>query len=235
MPNPPAFRNLFDGSDTGKWRMTTARDQPGRDEPARFEVVDGAFEAVPGRDIGLWWHTDPTPPDFLLSVEWLMTGPTDNSGVFVRFPDPQSKGYDNAAWAAVDFGFEIQIDNLGRPDGDPVHLTAAVYEMAAPADPARSPDGRCGPSSSSSSSHACRSIAPSKGRFLKTNWWQAVFLAFPFLRIFRVLRAARLARAGRLVSSSLRAGRTAAGALTSRIGWLVGLTLSSCSLPRRRC
>lgn len=67
-------------------------------------------------------------------------------------------------------------------------------------------------------------IAPSKGGFLKKNWWQALFLAFPFLRIFRVLRAARIARAGRLVSGSLRAGRTAAGALTGRIGWLLGVT-----------
>jgi voltage-gated potassium channel len=68
-------------------------------------------------------------------------------------------------------------------------------------------------------------IAPSKGRFLKKNWWQAVFLAFPFLRLLRVMRAARLARAGRLVSSSLRAGRTAASTLTGRVGWLVGVTL----------
>lgn len=68
-------------------------------------------------------------------------------------------------------------------------------------------------------------IAPSKTRFLKKNWWQAVFLAFPFLRLLRVMRAARLARAGRLVSSSLRAGRTAASTLTGRIGWLAGVTM----------
>src|SRR5687767_8214907 len=53
-------------------------------------------------------------------------------------------------------------------------------------------------------------IAPSKSRFLKKNWWQAIFLAFPFLRLLRVLRVARLARAGRLVSSTVRAGRSAA-------------------------
>ncbi len=68
-------------------------------------------------------------------------------------------------------------------------------------------------------------IAPSKTKFLKKNWWQAVFLAFPFLRLLRVMRAARFARAGRLVSSSLRAGRTAAGTLTGRIGWLLGVTV----------
>ena len=68
-------------------------------------------------------------------------------------------------------------------------------------------------------------IAPSKKQFLKKNWWQAVFLAFPFLRILRVVRAARIARAGRLVSSSLRAGRTAASTLTGRVGWLLGVTV----------
>lgn len=68
-------------------------------------------------------------------------------------------------------------------------------------------------------------IAPSKTEFLKKNWWQAVFLAFPFLRLLRVMRAARFARAGRLVSSSLRAGRTAASTLTGRIGWLFGITV----------
>lgn len=67
-------------------------------------------------------------------------------------------------------------------------------------------------------------IAPSKTAFLKKNWWQAVFLAFPFLRLLRVMRAARFARAGRLASSSLRAGRTATGTLTGRIGWLLGIT-----------
>lgn len=68
-------------------------------------------------------------------------------------------------------------------------------------------------------------IAPSKKRFLKKNWWQGVFLIFPFLRLFRLLRFARVARAGRLVSSSVRFTRSASTALTGRIGWLVGITV----------
>lgn len=68
-------------------------------------------------------------------------------------------------------------------------------------------------------------IAPSKTAFLKKNWWQAVFLIFPFLRLFRLLRFARVARAGRLVSSSIRASRSASMALTGRIGWLAGVTV----------
>lgn len=68
-------------------------------------------------------------------------------------------------------------------------------------------------------------IAPSKRKFLKKNWWQGVFLIFPFLRLFRLLRFARVARAGRLVSSSVRFSRSASMALTGRIGWLVGITV----------
>ncbi|MEX2586849.1 MAG: hypothetical protein WD602_02500 [Actinomycetota bacterium] len=68
-------------------------------------------------------------------------------------------------------------------------------------------------------------IAPSKRAFLKKNWWQAIFLIFPFLRLFRLLRLARMARAGRLVSSSIRASRSASMALTGRLGWLAGITV----------
>jgi hypothetical protein len=47
--------------------------------------------------------------------------------VFVRFPDPRSKGYNNTAWVAIDFGFEIQIDEFGWPDQAPEHKTGAIY------------------------------------------------------------------------------------------------------------
>lgn len=71
-------------------------------------------------------------------------------------------------------------------------------------------------------------IAPARAAFLKRNWWQAVFLIFPFLRLFRLLRlarVARVARAGRLVSSSVRASRSASAVLSGRIGRLIGMTV----------
>jgi Domain of Unknown Function (DUF1080)/GMC oxidoreductase len=131
----PGFTPLFDGSHAGKWRMSTIRNQPGRDDPGRFLVVDGGFEAVTGSDIGLLWHTDPTPADFVLRLEWRRWRDDDNAGVFVRFPDPESKGFDNTAFVAVKFGFEIQIDQLARDDGAAIHKTAAVYGLAGPNDP----------------------------------------------------------------------------------------------------
>ena len=47
--------------------------------------------------------------------------------MFVRFPDPDSKNYNNTAFVGVEIGFEVQIDELGAPDGLLVHRTGAIY------------------------------------------------------------------------------------------------------------
>jgi hypothetical protein len=83
--------------------------------------------AHPGTDLGLLWNTRPTPPDFVLELEWRLAGPDDNSGVFLRFPHLDGKGYDNTAWVAINFGFEVQINEPGFPDGAPMHTTGAIY------------------------------------------------------------------------------------------------------------
>jgi hypothetical protein len=123
---------LFDGTSLAGWKMSTIRNQPGRDDPGRFILVDGALEAVTGSDLGLLWHTTKTPPDFVLKLEWRTWRADDNSGVFVRFPNPASKNYDNTAFVAVDFGFEVQVDQLGAPDGAAIHKTGAIYSLAGP-------------------------------------------------------------------------------------------------------
>lgn len=128
----PGFTALFDGTSLAGWKMSTIRNQPGRDDPGRFILVDGALEAVPGTDLGLLWHSTATPADFTLKLEWRTWRADDNSGVLLRFPSPSGKNYDNAAFVAVDFGFEIQIDQLGQPDGALVHKTGAVYSFAGP-------------------------------------------------------------------------------------------------------
>ncbi|OLC67844.1 MAG: hypothetical protein AUI42_09435 [Actinobacteria bacterium 13_1_40CM_2_65_8] len=114
------FTALFDGIHLANWRMAG---------PGRFIVVDGSLEAVPdpSGELGMLWCTDTTPPDFVLKMEWLRWQQNDNSGVFVRFPDPTSKGYKNQAWVAINFGFEIQIDEFGWPDQAGIHKTGAIY------------------------------------------------------------------------------------------------------------
>lgn len=141
-PSPmadPGFTLLFDGMSTANWRMSTIANQPGRDNPGAFVVANGTLQGIPGTDLGLLWCTDPTPPDFLLKLEWLSTQITDNSGVILRFPNPQSRGYNNTAFVGVDFGFEVQIDQRAEPDGAAIHKTAAIYSFAGPNSPATLP------------------------------------------------------------------------------------------------
>lgn len=128
------FKMLFDGVDTSKWRMSKIKNQPGRDNPGTFLVVDGTLESLPGTDLGLFWQIEPTPPNFILKLEFLRWRDDDNSGVFIRFPDPNSKNYDNTAYVAINFGFEVQIDEVGQgnPPGQPIHKTGAIYSFAAP-------------------------------------------------------------------------------------------------------
>ena len=126
------FALLFDGATLDGWRMSTIRNQPGRDDPGRFVVTGGALEAQPGTDLGLLWYATPAPRNFMLKLEWMMTAPDDNSGVFIRFPHPEGEGYDNTAWVGVDLGLEVQIDETARPDGAGVHRTGAIYNFKAP-------------------------------------------------------------------------------------------------------
>jgi hypothetical protein len=131
----PGFKLLFDGASTDLWRMSKITNQPGRDTPGTFLVVDRSLESLPGNDLGLFWCIEPTPPDFVLKLEWLRWRDDDNSGIFLRFPDPNSKGYDNTAYVGVHFGFEVQIDQLARDDGAAIHKTGAIYGLAGPNDP----------------------------------------------------------------------------------------------------
>ena len=132
----PGFTLLFDGASTASWQMSTIKNQPGRDNPGRFHVVDGGLESAPGTDLGLF-YTKINFANYILKLQWLAWREDDNSGIFLRFPDLNSKGYDNTAFVAVDFGFEVQIDALGRGDPPPgqnvdkkFRTTGAIYNIA---------------------------------------------------------------------------------------------------------
>jgi choline dehydrogenase-like flavoprotein len=130
----PGFEALFDGATIGDWKMSTIRNQPGRDNPGSFLIRRGAFEAHPGTDLGMLWLVRSAPPRYVLRLEWMMTAPDDNSGVFIAFPHPEQQNYDNTAYVGINFGFEIQIDELARPDNAPIHRTGAIYSFKGPTD-----------------------------------------------------------------------------------------------------
>lgn len=54
-------------------------------------------------------------------LEWKVTRIEDNSGIFVRFPNPQGD-----PWIAVN-GYEIQIDDVVLQDKESIHMTGAIY------------------------------------------------------------------------------------------------------------
>jgi choline dehydrogenase-like flavoprotein len=122
------FELIFDGLSANRWRMSTITNQPPHiSNPGNAIIRFGALEMVTGNDLGLLWYTKPMPADFILKLEWLRFRHEDNSGVFVRFPHPDSKNFNNTAFVAVVFGFEVQIDELGAPNGLGIHRTGAIY------------------------------------------------------------------------------------------------------------
>ena len=83
--------------------------------------------------MGLFWYTPRIFRDFVLRLEWQERRREDNSGVFIRFPDP---GDD--PWIAAREGYEIQIYDDWD---DPLYVTGAIYELAPPRRVASLPPG----------------------------------------------------------------------------------------------
>jgi len=119
------FTSLFDGATLDGWVQAG---------PGGFTVVDGMLQSFGG--MGLLWYNQKQFKDFILKADWKELHFSDNSGVFVRFPDPG-----NDPWVAVNNGYEIQIDNVGAPDGNPLYKTGAVFNFQAPTTVASNPVG----------------------------------------------------------------------------------------------
>ncbi|GEM_PF-214124 len=102
------YHVLFDGRGTDGWKMAG---------PGSFELADGTVVAKGG--MGLFWF-DREFADQLLMLEWRTTRREDNSGVYVRFPDPG-----NDPWIAVNQGYEIQVCDAA----DPMHRTGSIYSF----------------------------------------------------------------------------------------------------------
>ncbi len=127
----PGFKAIFDGTSLQHWRMAPVKDQSPLHNTGTFKLINGTMVTEAGTILGLDWYTEPTPPNFDLILEWKCERTDDNSGVFVRFPDPEHGPFqnDNPAEIGVAYGFEIQINNTGQPA---IHTTGAIYDLAAP-------------------------------------------------------------------------------------------------------
>jgi hypothetical protein len=117
---------LFDGVSLNGWTQAG---------PGNFVVDNGTLRTQNG--LGLLWYSASQFRDFELSIDWKITQTGDNSGVFIRFPDPNGDPFN-----AVREGYEVQIDDLANPDGQMIHQTGALYDVEPPLTLASNPPGQ---------------------------------------------------------------------------------------------
>jgi hypothetical protein len=104
------WRALFNGRNTEGWKMVG---------PGELKLVDG--ELITRGGMGLLYYTREKFGDCRLRVVFKLNLPTDNSGVFIRIPEPPTD-----PWFAVNHGYEVQIEN----NGDAWHRTGCLYSMS---------------------------------------------------------------------------------------------------------
>ncbi len=118
------FIYLFDGLSMDGWSMAGS---------GKFVPVESDNSLRSEGGMGLLWYTKMKYKDFVLKLDWKASSINDNSGIFVRFSDP-----DNDPLIAVNTGYEIQIDDMAMPDGNPLQKTGSIYNFAAPSNTAAS-------------------------------------------------------------------------------------------------
>lgn len=111
--NNNIFVKLFDGKTLDGWKMAGK---------GNFLIIESENALLTYGGMGLLWYYKKIFKDFILTLEWKVSNGSDNSGIFVRFPNPY-----NDPNIAIEYGYEIQIDDIGLPDGDPIHKTGAIY------------------------------------------------------------------------------------------------------------
>jgi choline dehydrogenase-like flavoprotein len=133
---PPTLENgyqwLFDGTAASLARWQQAG-------PGTFDLIAGenVVSARPGNDLGVLTYVQEAFGNFNLRLQFRVDGQADNSGVCVRFRDPRLPAPDlgdprtlaNPAWIAIHTGFEVQIDELARPDQADRRRTGAIYDI----------------------------------------------------------------------------------------------------------
>jgi hypothetical protein len=149
LPVEPGFTTLFDGTEAtftswkvAGFRPTGPASMPiGGSGPGYFRLVDGNIVANATEPYGIFYFAADVFSDFILRLQFRLSGSDNNSGVFLRFRDPQlhwpdleENGpthvpLDNRARIAEFSGFEVQIDESAAPDGQDRHRTGAIYNI----------------------------------------------------------------------------------------------------------
>jgi Domain of Unknown Function (DUF1080) len=119
------FVSIFDGKTLNGWKMAGE---------GGFVIIESDAALQSDKGGGLLWYSEKQYKDFILKLDWKISDEGDNSGVFVRFPDP-----DDNPNIAVREGYEVQIDNRA---GNRIHQTGAIYDFAAPSKIVSKPPGQ---------------------------------------------------------------------------------------------
>jgi hypothetical protein len=87
--------------------------------PGELKLQDGELVTYGG--MGLLWYTGEKLGNCRIRVVFKPTDADDNSGFFIRIPEPPSD-----PWYAVNHGYEVQIEN----NGDEWHRTGCLYSIS---------------------------------------------------------------------------------------------------------
>jgi hypothetical protein len=115
------WKQIYNGKDLTGWKHVG---------PGNFTIENGLLGTHGG--MGLLWYTGQKIGNATLRVVFKTTAPTDNSGVYIRLPEPPPN-----PWYGVHNGYEVQIDGAG----DDWHCTGAIYSLSKATARAQKPAG----------------------------------------------------------------------------------------------
>ena len=108
------WKPIFNGKDMTNWKMTG---------PGEFKVEDGELVTYGG--MGLLTYEKEKLGNCEIKVVFKLMALNDNSGVYIRIPEPPKEPLNAYPWFAVNNGYEVQIDNLDNE----WHRTGCLYSM----------------------------------------------------------------------------------------------------------
>ena len=118
------WRQLFNGKDLSGWEQVG---------PGEFVIEDGMLKTVGG--MGMILYPAEKFSNVIIRVVYKVKDNDCNGGVFIRMPEKPAD-----EWAAVNTGYEVQIDNGTRHVGGDYHCTGVLYSLTkAMAHPQKSP------------------------------------------------------------------------------------------------
>lgn len=107
------WRQLYNGKDLSGWQQVG---------PGKFVIEDGLLKTVGG--MGMILYPAEKFSNVIIRVVFKVKDNDCNSGLFIRLPEKPAD-----EWAAVNTGYEVQIDNGTRHVGGEYHCTGVLYSL----------------------------------------------------------------------------------------------------------